>query len=155
MAKEAMDKGTDGKPMPTDKLARAVTTHIKSLKGKGRGVGDHGEAQGADENQNDDQNDERDAIKDVMDALGDAIGVVQKAAGRIIESGKYPPQAAGLQMDVDRIGQAHLDLLGLIVRHDPNSMVIPMARRRVVALAKVVGLAVVEPAASEQQEARQ
>ena len=149
VAKQAMDRGKDGKPTPIDALARAVTTHIRSIKGRGNG----GTAEPAEEP--DDvggQEDETQATRDDFVALNDGIEVVQVAAGKIAGSRRYD-HPAELQVNVARIAQAYLDILGHIVRHDPQSIIIPSARRCVRDLAALVGLTVVETEASEQQEA--
>jgi hypothetical protein len=144
MAHRAMADGKDGKPIPIEALARAVTTHLKSLKGRGD---EHGVAHGS-------PADERDAIQDAMDALTDGIGTVQEAADRISQSGQYR-QAARLQADVERMAQAYIAMLSHVVTHDPQSMVIATARQRVVALARLVGLTVVESGAAEKVEVGQ
>jgi hypothetical protein len=147
MAKKAMVEGKRGKPMPADALARAVTTHIKSV--KGRGLGGKPDAHESKEKGGAEQ--ERKALEDAHTALSVSIGAIHEAAGRISGSGRYD-HAARLQTDVDRIAEAYAAVLGHIVRHDPESLVIPMSRRRIIALAELVGLKLIDTDASERKE---
>jgi hypothetical protein len=142
LAQKAVTDGKGGKPMSVDALGKAVATHLKSLKGRGLKP----------EEQDDNGNAEaEDPVEIAHVALSDSIGAIREAAELIAGSDRYD-HACRLQTDVDRIADAHLALLGHIVRHDPQSIVIAAARKRIVALAGLVGLTVVEAVATKQTE---
>lgn len=141
MARHAMDHGKGGKPMPADALGKAVTTHIRSVKGHGPDA----VAEAVKDAE------EPDALETAHTALSDSLGTVQEAAERIAGSNQYN-HACRLQANIDRISQAHIAILGHIVRHDPQSLAIPMARQRITALAGLVGLSVTEAGIAEGQE---
>jgi hypothetical protein len=142
IAQKAVTDGKGGKPMSVDALGKAVATHLKSLKGRGLKP----------EEQDDNGNAEaEDPVEIAHVALSDSIGAIREAAELIASSDRYD-HACRLQTDVDRIADAHLALLGHIVRHDPQSIVIPAARKRIIALAGLVGLKVVEVGDTKQKE---
>lgn len=151
MAHKAMADGKGGKPIPADALARAVTTHIKSLKRHGsadRGGSGDGLQEGASAAQAGSPFIVlSEAVAGLNQGISDALDLLPT-----VTADKEYRHAVALQTNVDRVAAMHVALLGHIVHHDPQSIVIPMARKRVIALAGLVGLTVVETGASEQKE---
>ena len=143
MAKHAMDNGKGGEPMAADALARAVSTHLKSLKNGGNpAVPTDPDGQGE---ENDGKTDGGDDLDDLYIAMTDGIAAVQEAASMIAESGEYH-HAAQLQANVESIAQAHIRILAHIVEHDPDNDILVVARKRVTKLAEILGLKVGEAA---------
>ena len=145
MANHAMDHGKGGKPMPAEALARAVTTEITGTRGRG----DEAAPQKPVNKQP-----ETDGLPTAADdhaVLNDNLGAIEVAAKRIASSDKYD-HACVLQTNVEQVAQTYIAILGLIARHDPQSLAITDARKRIATLAKLVGLQVVDAGASAGNE---
>ena len=147
MAQKAMAEGKGGKPMPADAVARAVTTHIKSLKGRGP-AGYPSEEKAAD---NTEKEDADKALETAHMVLSENIGAIQAAAVKIADCGRYD-HACRLQTDVAHLAEAHIAILGHIVHHDPQSIVIAAARKSIIVLGELVGLKVVADEGTKKTE---
>ncbi len=88
------------------------------------------------------------AVAGLNQGISDALDLLPT-----VTADKEYRHAVALQTNVDRVAAMHVALLGYVVERDPESMILPMARKRVIALAALVGLTVVETCASERKEA--
>ena len=150
MAHKAM---ADGKPIPIEALARAVTTHIKSLKRPVTAVRDGG-GDGLQEESGAKAVDPSVALVEAVAGLNQAISDALAFVPTVTGDTRYR-HAATLQTNAARVAALYTTLLGYIVTHDPQSLIIESARRSVIALATLVDLTVAESGAAEKSEVGQ